>query len=74
MLCPLTAVLLAPNVQIHSSHPLNAKERNSGKEFAKPITIGDDVWLGGAIICRGYRWQSVVVPQEVWSPRTFPTM
>ncbi|HPF11376.1 MAG TPA: sugar O-acetyltransferase [Flavobacteriaceae bacterium] len=48
-------VLLAPNVQIYTAtHPLNAKERNSGKEFAKPITIGDDVWIGGgAIICPG---------------------
>ncbi|MEZ4875488.1 MAG: sugar O-acetyltransferase [Flavobacteriaceae bacterium] len=48
-------VMLAPNVQIYTvTHPLNAKERNSGKEFAKPITIGDDVWIGGgAIICPG---------------------
>ena len=48
-------VMLAPNVQIYTAtHPLNAKERNSGKEFAKPITIGDDVWIGGgAIICPG---------------------
>lgn len=48
-------VMLAPNVQIYTAtHPLIAKERNSGKEFAKPITIGDDVWIGGgAIICPG---------------------
>lgn len=48
-------VMIAPNVQIYSAtHPLHAKERNSGKEFAKPITIGDDVWIGGgAIICPG---------------------
>lgn len=48
-------VMLAPNVQIYTAtHPLNAKERNSGKEFAKPITIGNDVWIGGgAIICPG---------------------
>ncbi|MEZ4779029.1 MAG: sugar O-acetyltransferase [Flavobacteriaceae bacterium] len=48
-------VMLAPYVQIYTAtHPLQAKERNSGKEFAKPITIGDDVWIGGgAIICPG---------------------
>ena len=48
-------VMIAPNVQIYTAtHPLNAKERNSGKEFAKPITIGNDVWIGGgAIICPG---------------------
>lgn len=48
-------VMLAPNVQIYTAtHPLEAKARNSGKEFAKPITIGNDVWIGGgAIICPG---------------------
>lgn len=48
-------VMFGPNVQIYTAtHPLNAKERSSGEEFAKPITIGDDVWLGGgAIVCPG---------------------
>lgn len=48
-------LMMAPNVQIYTAtHPLNAKERNSGREFAKPITIGNDVWIGGsAIICPG---------------------
>ena len=48
-------VMLAPNVQIYTAtHPLEAKERNSGKEFAKGISIGNDVWIGGgAIICPG---------------------
>ena len=48
-------VMLAPNVQIYTAtHPLEAKARNSGKEFAKAITIGNDVWIGGgAIICPG---------------------
>ena len=50
-------VMLAPKVQIYTAtHPLEAKPRNSGKEFAKPITIGNDVWIGGgAIICPGVR-------------------
>ncbi|MDD3839111.1 MAG: sugar O-acetyltransferase [Clostridia bacterium] len=48
-------VLLAPNVQIYTAaHPIDATERIAGKEFAKPITIGDNVWIGGgAIICPG---------------------
>lgn len=48
-------VMMAPNVQIYTAtHPLEAKARNSGKEYAKPICIGNDVWIGGgAIICPG---------------------
>ena len=48
-------VMVAPNVQIYTAtHPMNAKERHSGREYAKPITIGNQVWIGGgAIICPG---------------------
>lgn len=48
-------VMLGPNVQIYTAtHPLKAEERNSGREFAKAISIGDDVWIGGGvIICPG---------------------
>lgn len=47
--------LLGPAVQIYTAmHPLDADERRSGLEFAKPVTIGRDVWIGGgAIICPG---------------------
>jgi len=47
--------LCGPNVQIYTAtHPTNAVERASGLEFAKPIAIGEDVWLGGsAVICPG---------------------
>ncbi|NNM24328.1 MAG: sugar O-acetyltransferase [Flavobacteriaceae bacterium] len=47
--------MAAPNVQIYTAtHPLEAKARNSGREFAKPVAIGNDVWIGGgAIICPG---------------------
>lgn len=47
--------LFGPNVQIYTAtHPVNFKERASGLEFAKPISIGEDVWVGGsAIICPG---------------------
>ncbi len=48
-------VLIAPKVQIYTAyHPLSSDERRSGRELAAPITIGDDVWIGGgAIICPG---------------------
>ena len=48
-------VLLGPNVQIYTAaHPTNAKERLRGMEYAKPIVIGNNVWIGGgAIICPG---------------------
>jgi len=47
--------LLGPNVQIYTaSHPMDYQVRASGLEYAKPITIGEDVWIGGsAIICAG---------------------
>jgi maltose O-acetyltransferase len=42
--------LLAPNVQLlTATHPLNAELRRH-KEYAKPITIGSDVWIGGGAI------------------------
>jgi maltose O-acetyltransferase len=45
-----------PAVQIYTStHPLNAELRRK-QEFAKPIEIGSDVWVGGAaILCPGVR-------------------
>ena len=48
-------VLIGPNVQIYTAtHPLDAKTRNSWLEFAKPVQIGNNVWIGGgAIICPG---------------------
>jgi maltose O-acetyltransferase len=47
--------LFAPNVQIYTAtHPVNHVERSSGLEFAKPIAIGEDCWIGGsAVICPG---------------------
>lgn len=47
--------LLGPNVQVYTAtHPMDYKVRASGLEFAKPITIGEDVWIGGSVvICPG---------------------
>ena len=48
-------VFLGPNVQIYAAHhPVIAAERIKGPELASPITIGNNVWIGGsAIICAG---------------------
>lgn len=43
--------MLGPNVQIYTAtHPLHPTERNSGKEYAKPITFGNNVWIGGSAV------------------------
>lgn len=42
---------LAPAVQIYAAtHPLVAAERIKGPELGYPITIGENVWIGGAAI------------------------
>ena len=41
-------VLLGPNCGLYTSgHPLDAARRNAGWEYALPIVIGDNVWIGG---------------------------
>lgn len=43
-------VFIGPNVSIYTAcHPLNPEERNTGVEWAEPITIGDNVWIGGSV-------------------------
>jgi maltose O-acetyltransferase len=48
-------VLFGPAVQIYTAtHPINFAERRTWREFARPVSIGSDVWVGGgAIICPG---------------------
>jgi maltose O-acetyltransferase len=48
-------VMCGPKVQIYTAtHPLQASQRIKGPELARPIKIGNNVWLGGgAIICPG---------------------
>lgn len=44
-------VMFGPAVQIYTAtHPLIAQERSAGREYAKPIVIGADVWVGGGAI------------------------
>lgn len=48
-------VQIGPNVQLLTPiHPLDVDLRRAKWEAAKPITIGDNVWLGGGVIvCPG---------------------
>ncbi len=47
--------LIGPNVQIYTpQHPMEYMERRITQEYAYPVTIGKDCWIGGgAIICPG---------------------
>lgn len=46
---------MAPNVAIYTAgHPVHPVSRNSGYEYGKEVTIGDNVWIGGnTVICPG---------------------
>ena len=48
-------VQIGPNVQLlTATHPLEPGPRRDKWEAAEPITIGDNVWLGGGVIvCPG---------------------
>lgn len=40
---------IGPNVSIYTAcHPLDADERNKILEWAEPVVIGDNVWIGGS--------------------------
>lgn len=41
-------VFIGPHVSIYTaSHPIDARIRRLGLETASPVTIGNDVWIGG---------------------------
>ena len=43
--------MLGPAVQLYTAgHPLDAPTRRAAIEWARPITIGRDVWIGGGAI------------------------
>lgn len=48
-------VLMGPGVHLYAAtHPTDAGVRATGRELARPITIGNDVWIGGGVIvCPG---------------------
>ena len=54
---------MAPNVAIYTAgHPIHPATRNSQYEYGKPVTIGDNVWIGGnTVLCPGGRVGSNVV-------------
>ena len=44
-------VFIAPNVGLYTAgHPLDVKRRNEWKEYAYPITIGNNVWIGAQCV------------------------
>ncbi len=43
-------VFVGPNCGFYTSgHPVDVGRRRQGLEYAWPITIGDDVWIGGGV-------------------------
>ena len=41
---------IGPNVSIYTAcHSTDPVERNSRQEWAKPVTIGNNVWIGGSV-------------------------
>ena len=41
---------LGPNISIYTAcHSTNPTERNTRREWAEPVTIGDNVWIGGDV-------------------------
>ena len=43
-------VFVAPNCGFYTAgHPIDADRRNQGLEYAYPITVGDNVWIGAGV-------------------------
>lgn len=43
-------VFIGPNCGFYTAeHPLDVKTRNKGLEYAKPIIVGNNVWIGGGV-------------------------
>lgn len=41
---------IGPNVSIYTAcHSTDPMERNSRREWAEPVTIGNNVWIGGSV-------------------------
>jgi maltose O-acetyltransferase len=52
--CPVTIgddCLLGPGVHIYTAtHPLDPAQRADGLEYGEPVTVGDNVWIGGQAV------------------------
>lgn len=43
-------VFIAPDCGFYTAgHPIDAVERNKGLEYARPITVGSNVWIGAGV-------------------------
>jgi maltose O-acetyltransferase len=43
--------MLGPAVHVYTAtHPLDAATRSEGREYGKPVRVGDDVWVGGQAV------------------------
>lgn len=68
--------LIAPQVGIYTAcHPLDRKIRSDGLELGKPVTIGNDCWIGGqAVINPGVTLgDNVVVGSGAVVTKSFPS-
>jgi maltose O-acetyltransferase len=68
-------VQIGPNVQLLTpTHPLDPETRRAKWEAAEPITIGDNVWLGGGVIvCPGVTiGENTVVGAGTVVPKDLP--
>ncbi len=57
-------VMLGPGVHIYTvNHPLDGEERATLHEYGVPVTVGDNVWIGGRAIVnpRCYHWRWCVI-------------
>lgn len=56
-------VFIAPNCGFHTAgHPIDFERRNRGLEYAWPITVGSNVWIGAGVqVCPGVTIGSNVV-------------
>lgn len=43
-------VFIAPGCGFYTAgHPFDVEQRNSGLEYARPISVGDNVWIGAQV-------------------------
>lgn len=67
--------MIAPQVAIYTAtHPIDPELRNSGRELGKPVTIGNNCWIGGhATINPGVTLgNNVVVASGAVVTKSFP--
>ncbi len=44
-------VFIGPHVSIYTAgHPIDREVRNMDLEYARPVTVGRDVWIGGNVV------------------------